>query len=79
MQDEVQIKIIWPNNMMDVTKLLSQFPCTWHVDDLNMQQHLVMEKAFNQLKKKEMDFVWSKVSILLTVYCSVKVQVQVHL
>ena len=49
MQDEVQIKIIWPNNMMDVTKLLSQFPCTWHVDDLNMQQHLVMKKAFNQL------------------------------
>ena len=44
MQDEVQIKIIWPNNMMDVTKLLRQFPRTWHANYLNMQQCLVMEK-----------------------------------
>ena len=51
--------------MTDETKLLSQFPHEWHVDDLNMWQHLVMEKSFTQLKGKETDFVWSKVSILL--------------
>ena len=51
--------------MTDVMKLVSQFPHTWRVDDLSMQQYLAMDKAFNQLKKKAMDFVWSKVSILL--------------
>ena len=51
--------------MMDVTKLLSQFLHTWHVDNLNMWQCLAMEKAFDQLKEKETDFVWSKVSIPL--------------
>ena len=61
MQDELQIKIIWPNNMMDVMKLLSQFLHKWYADDINMQQHLAMKKAFNQLRKKASDFVWSKV------------------
>ena len=65
MQDEVQIKIIWPNNMTDVTKLLHQFMYEWHVEDLSMQQCLAMEKTFTLLKEKETDFVWSKVSIPL--------------
>ena len=64
-QDKLQIKIIWPNNIMDVMKLLSQFPHTWHVDDIIMQQHLVREKAINQLREKAMDFIWSMVSIPL--------------
>ena len=64
-EDELQIKIIWPCNMTDVTKLLSQFPNTWHGDDINRWQHLAMERAFNQFKEKVMDFVWSKVSIPL--------------
>ena len=64
-QGELQIKIIWPHNVTDVMKLLSQFLHTWHGDDINMQEHLVMEKAINKLKEKAMDFVWSKVSIPL--------------
>ena len=32
---------------------------------MNMQQHLAMEKAFNQLKQKATDFFWSKVCIPL--------------
>ena len=49
--------------MTDVMKLLSQFSDTWHRDDTNMWQCLVMEKAFNQLKEKGTDFVCLKVSI----------------
>ena len=64
-QDKLHIKIIWLHNKMDVTKLLSQFPDTWHGDDISMWQHLAMEKAFNLLKEKAMDFVWSKVSMPL--------------
>ena len=52
--------------MTDVMKLLSQFLCTWHVDNLDIGQCLVMERAFDQLRGKEMDFVWSKVSIPLS-------------
>ena len=63
MQDELQIKIIWPNSMMDVMKLLIQFLHKWFADDINMQQHLAMKKAFNQLRKKASEFVWSKVCI----------------
>ena len=65
MKDELQIKIIWPNNMMDVTKLLGQFTCEWYVEDLDMWLHLAMEKAFTQLKVNQTDFIWSKVSIPL--------------
>ena len=63
--DKLQIKIIWPNNMTDVMKLLSQFLHTWHADNINMQQPLVMEKALDQLREKAMDFVWSKICIPL--------------
>ena len=59
------MKIIWPNNMTYVMKLLSQILGTWHADDISMQRCLVMEKAFNQLKEKATDFVWSKVCIPL--------------
>ena len=51
--------------MTDVIKLLSQFLDTWRGDNINMWQCLAMEKAFNQLKEKAMDFVWLKVSIPL--------------
>ena len=51
--------------MMDVMKLLSQFWGTWHADDINMWQHLAVEKSFKQLWEKAMDFVWSKACILL--------------
>ena len=59
--DELQIIVIWLNNIMDVMKLLSQF------------QHLAMEKAFNQLREKAMDYVCSKVCIPLPIYCSVEI------
>ena len=51
--------------MIDVTKVMSQFLHTWHADDINMWQCLVMEKTFNQLREKTTDFVWSKVCIPL--------------
>ena len=60
MQDKLQIKIICPNNFVT-----SQFLHSWHADDINMQQCLAMEKAFNQLTEKAMDFAWSKVCIPL--------------
>ena len=42
-QDELQTNM--HNNMTDVMKLLSQFPCRWYADNINMWQHLVTEKA----------------------------------
>ena len=49
MQHALIIKIIWLNNMTNVTLLLGQFMSHWHVDDFNMWKRLVLERAFKQL------------------------------
>ena len=43
-QDEVQVRIIWPKNMTDVMKLLSQFLHTCHGYDLNTWRRQSKEK-----------------------------------
>ena len=35
-QDKMEIKIIWPHNMTDLTMLLSQFMNSWHGAIINM-------------------------------------------
>ena len=51
-QDGVQIKNIWPNNMTAVTKLLSEFLCAWHADDLSMRQCFGNGEGLQPIKAK---------------------------
>ena len=61
----LHVTIIWPLNMMDVNVLLDQFPDKWHVDDRNTRRRLALERAFNNLREKETDYVKSQVQIKL--------------
>ena len=64
-QEELIIKMIRPHNMTNVKLLLSQFLMSWYREKSNIGKWLAMEKAFNQLKEKATEFVWSNVSIPL--------------
>ena len=64
-QEELIIKIIWPHNMTNIKLLLSQFLISLHRKESNTRKQLALEKAFNQLKEKVTNFVWSMVSIPL--------------
>ena len=64
-QEELFIRIIWPHNMTDVKLLLSQFMMSWHREETNIRKQLALEKAFNQLKEKATDLMWSKLRIPL--------------
>ena len=44
-QEGLEIKIIWPHNMMDVMTLLSQFSNGWHGYDIIMWKKLALENA----------------------------------
>ena len=45
--------------------MLGQLMTAWHGDNTNIQKWLALEKAFNQLREKAMDFMWCKMSIPL--------------
>ena len=54
--------------MTNVKMLLGQFTTSWHQDEIDMQKRLALEQAFNQLREKAMDLLWSKVSIPLPLH-----------
>ena len=64
-----RLKIIWLHNMMDVSKLLSQFPDAWHGHDIRFGDGEVLQP----IKGEGCRFCLDKGEHPLTIYCSVEV------